>query len=94
MNMRISDPYVVYINNTDKTYVLRNRCYLPLGESDDRQFVRFKYDETIYLYNDGSKPWESKTHKKVYKIIMICHYRIVPTLYLNIFIELLLDLVL
>lgn len=66
MNMRISDPYVVYINNTDKTYVLRNRCYLPLGESDDRQFVRFKYDETIYLYNDGSKPWESKTHKKVY----------------------------
>lgn len=55
------EPYCYRINEETNTAYPVNRYYRPLGNPKESVFVKPPpYTLTIYVYNDGTKPFESK----------------------------------
>lgn len=67
-NWRIYRAYALYVDHTHKEYQEVNRKYKPIGIKTD-EWVHDAIqnrEETIYLYDDTTKPWENKIYEAMY----------------------------
>ncbi len=67
-NWRIHRAYALYVDHTHKEYQEVNRKYKPLGSKTNEwvQDAIQNREETIYLYDDSTRPWVNKRYEEMY----------------------------
>ena len=52
------EPYGVWIDDNAKKYKYYNRKYRPLNNHNEWSSKELQVTNSMYFYNDGTKPWE------------------------------------